>query len=182
MSIFRHTLDRLADFLWTGRKVRLGFIAEYRTACYALPVINRILAEDDDGKTYRAALIDWRRAERAAHALYHGESSFCRIDGPRQWVKDHPFPLGGLILSPVVTAHLDPFEAQELHDHMKWAIERAIRQWVADHDLHDLPPAPVEIDRRKADRKAKAMIADWAARQERNDPVANDDAEGPDHV
>ena len=23
----------------------------------------------------------------------HGDTSFCRIDGPRQWVKDRSFPL-----------------------------------------------------------------------------------------
>lgn len=177
MPSFSRVLDRIADFLWTGRKVSLRFRAEYRTACFALPIINAILAEGDDGDTYRAALFDWRRAERPPVALYHGESSFCRIDGPRQWVEDRAFPLGGLILTPGVTAHLDPFQARKLHDHLKWIIEQAVRQWVADHDLHDHPPVPVEIDRRSADRQAKAMIADWAARQRRNDPVADDDAE-----
>jgi hypothetical protein len=181
MSIFHRVLDRIADWRWTGRKINLRFVAEYRTACFALPIINGILAEDEDGETYRAALTDCRRAERPPLALYHGTSSFCRIDGPRQWVKDRSFPLGGLILSPGVTAHLDPFEARELQEHMEWSVEKAIRQWVADHDLQDLPPVPVEIDRRKADRQAKAKIADWAARQERNRPVADDDAEGPDH-
>ncbi|MDK2770453.1 MAG: hypothetical protein KYX69_22380 [Sphingomonas sp.] len=181
MSVFHRVLDRIADWRWTGRKINLRFVAEYRTACFALPIINGILAEDEDGETFRAALTDWRRAERPPLALYHGETSFCRIDGPRQWVKDRSFPLGGLILSPGVTAHLDPFEARELQEHMEWAIEQAIRQWIADHDLHDLSPVPVEFGRRKADRKAKAKIADWVARQERIRPVADDDAEGPDH-
>ena len=180
MSIFHRALDRLADFIWTGRKVTLRFTAEYRTACYALPLIKKLLAEDEDGEAYRVALIDWHRAERPPLALYHGTSGFCRIDGPRQWVEDYSLPLGGLILSPGVTAHLNPFEARELHDHMKWAVEQAIWAWVADHNLDALPPVPVEIDRGKADREAKAMIADWAARQERAHPVADDDEEGQD--
>ena len=96
-------------------------------------------------------------------------------------MKDRSFPLGGLILSPGVTAHLDPFEARELQEHMEWVIEQAIRQWIADHDLLDRTPVPEAFDRRKADRKAKAKIADWAARRERIRPVADDDAEGPDH-
>ena len=180
MPIIDRALDRLADFLWTGRKVTLRFTAEYRTACFALPLIKKLLAEGEDGEAYRIALIDWLRAERPPLALYHGTSSFCRIDGPREWVEDRSFPLGGLILSPGVTAHLDPFEARELHDHMKWTIEQAIWAWVADHNLDALPPVTVEIDRGKADREAKAMIADWAARQGDASLSADDDTEGQD--
>ena len=36
MPIFDRTLDRLADFIWKGRKVTLRFTADYRTACIAL--------------------------------------------------------------------------------------------------------------------------------------------------
>lgn len=182
MSVFHRILDRIADWRWTDRKVNLRFVAEYRTACFALPIINAILAENEDGVTYRAALTDWRRAERPPLALYHGDTSFCRIDGPRQWVRDRSLPLGGLILSPGVTAHLDPFEARELQEHMECAIEQAIRQWVADHDLRDLAPVPAEFDRRRADREAKAMIADWAMQQDRIRAFPDTDAEGPDHV
>ena len=49
MSTFHRALDRLADFIWTGRKVNLRFTAEYRTACYAVPLINKLLAEGEDG-------------------------------------------------------------------------------------------------------------------------------------
>ncbi len=181
MSVFHRILDQIADWRWTDRKVNLRFVAEYRTACFALPIINAMLAEDEDGETYRAALTDWRRAERPPLALYQGDTSFYRSDGPRQWVKDRSFPLGGLIQSPGVTAHLDPFEARELQEHMECAIEQAIRQWVADHDLHDLAPVPETFDRRKADRKAKAKIAAWATRGERLRAVPDIGAEGPDH-
>jgi hypothetical protein len=71
-----------------------------------------------------------------------------------------------LILSPGVTAHLNPFEADALRDHMRQAIEDAIVVWVREHDLYSLPPVPEQFDRRKADRKAKALIAAWAAEQE----------------
>lgn len=166
MSIFLRAMDRLADFIWTGRKVTLRFSAEYRTACYAVPLINKLLAEDEDGEAYRTAIVAWHRAERPPLDIYHGHISFCRIDGPLQWVDDTPLPLGGLILSPGVTAHLNPFEADALRDHMRQAIEDAIVVWVREHDLCSLPPVPEQFDRRKADRKAKAMIAEWAAEQE----------------
>lgn len=182
MSVFRRAADRLADFLYAGRKVSLHFIADYDTARYVLPLIKKLIADDEDGETYRTALVDWHRVERPPLALYDGEASFCRIDGPLQWVGDRRFPLGGLVLSSGVTAHLDPFEADALYDHMKATIERAIREWIAEHGLRDWPRVPVEFDRTEADRKAKAMIADWAARQERENSVAEADTGGPDHV
>ena len=41
MSIFHRAMDRLADFIWTGRKVNLRFTAEYRTACFVAPLIRK---------------------------------------------------------------------------------------------------------------------------------------------
>lgn len=163
MSIFHRAMDRLADFIWTGRKVNLRFTAEYRTACYAVPIINKLLAEGEDGDAYRTALILWHEAERPPFASYQGDTSLCRIDGPLQEAGQNWLPLGGLILSPGVTAHLDPFEAQALHERMQEAIEAVIGTWVQDHDLTAQPPVPEHFDRRRADRKAKAMIAAWAS-------------------
>jgi len=182
MSIFHRALDRLADALWAGRKVRLHITADYDTARYLLPLIKKLIADDEDGETYRTALIDWHRAERPPLALYDGEASFCRIDGPLQWAGDRRFPLGGLVLSSGVTAHLDPFEANALHDHMKAAIERAIRSWITDYGLRDWPRVPIEFDRQYADRKAKVMIADWAARRGKSRLNVATDAVGSDHA
>lgn len=182
MSIFLRAMDRIADFIWTGRKVKLSFFAEYRTACYMAPLIRKMLAENDDGEAYRMALIDWRKAERPPLASYLGEVSFCRIDGPSQWVDDRSFPLGGLILSPGVTAHLNPFEARELHQHMRRVIEQAILVWVTDHDLYDAPRLPAKFDRRMADRKAKAMLAQLASRQDGTQRICGPVTEGPHHA
>lgn len=173
MSIFSRAMDRLADFIWTGRKVNLRFSAEYRTACYAVPLINKLLAEGEDGDTYRTALVPWHQAERPPIASYQGDTSRCRIDGPWQEAGLDWVPLGGLILSPGVTAHLDPFEAQALHEKMQQAIEAVIRTWVEDHDLIVLPPVPEHFDRRGADRKAKALIAAWAGGDRQADASAN---------
>ena len=176
MSIFHRALDRLADFIWTGRKVNLRFTAEYRTACYAVPLINKLLAEGEDGDTYRTALVPWHEAERPPLASYQGDTSRCRIEGPWQEAGRDWVPLGGLILSPGVTAHLDPFEAQALHEKMQQAIEAVIRAWVEDHDLTALPPVPEHFDRRGADRKAKALIAAWASSDRQVDASANSPA------
>lgn len=164
MEIFRKAMDRLADFIWIGSKVTLKFNAEYRTACYAIPLIEKLLAEGEDGDTYRTALVPWRSAERPPLAIYQGSTSRCRIDGPSQVAGHHWIPLGGLILSPGVTAHLDPFEARALREQMEQAIEGVILGWVREHNVQALPPVEEHYNRRKADRVAKATIAAWVAR------------------
>lgn len=174
MSIFLRAMDRLADFIWTGRKVTLRFTAEYRTACFAAPLIRKLLAEDADGNAYRSAVVAWHSAERPPLATYQGSTSRCRIDGPSQVAGPYCIPLGGLVLSPGVTAHLDPFEAQALREQMEQAIEGVIRSWVREHDLQSLPPVEEHYDRSKADRKAKAMIAAWVARHSREGDSGTD--------
>lgn len=163
MSIFHHAKDRLTNFLSVRRQVSLCFTAEHRTACYAMPIIKKLLADGEDGDAYRTALVSWHNAERPSLFTYHGTTSRCRIDGPWQKAGHDRLPLGGLILSPGVTAHLDPFKAQALHEKMQQAIEGVILAWVRDHDLTALPPVGEHFDRRTADRKAKAMIAAWAS-------------------
>lgn len=179
MSIFHRAMDRLADFIWTGRKVNLRFTAEYRTACYAVPLIRRLLSEGEDGDTYRTALVAWHSAERPPLATYQGSTSRCRIDGPFQSDGHYGFPLGGLILSPGVTAHLDPFEAKALREQMEQAIEGVILAWVRANDLQSLPPVEEHYDRAKADRQAKAMIAEWVNRESRKD-ISDTDAGNAD--
>lgn len=180
MSVFRKAMDRLADLLRHDRQITYRAIIDTRVAPYVTPLLDRIVADDEDGDTLRIALIPWQRGERPPIALYLGDLSTCRIDGPWQAAGDHSFPLGGLILSPGVTAHLNPFEAQALYKHMGKAIEDATVAWVRDHDLHSLRPVPEEIDRKLADRAAKAMIAAWVAGQRKAEPAPGDGIDRPD--
>ena len=161
MSTFRRAMDRLADFIWTGRKVTLWFTAEYRTACFVAPLITKLTAENEDGATYRIALIPWHEAERPPLAIYSGYVSRCQIDGPVQWANDRPVPLGGLIECAGVTARLNPFEAAALHEKMKQAIEAVIRAFSQEYELHARPVGSERFERRSADRNAKALIAAW---------------------
>lgn len=181
MSIWRKAADRLTHFFRSDHKVRLHFTVDRRTARYVVPLIKKLIADGEDGETYRLALAAWQRAERPPLALYDGETSFCRIDGPYQWTGLRAFPLGGLVLSPGVTAHLDPYQASDLHLAMRAAIERAIRAWVADHGLRAWPKTPVEFDRADADRKAKAMIAERGDLMGSECRFVRSNAEGLDH-
>lgn len=161
MSIFRRTMDRLADRLWTGRKVTLHFTADYRIARFTLPLIKRLLADDEDGETYRCAIAHWPLNERPPLHLHRGEVSMLWIDGPLQKAGLSYLPLGALIESPGVTAHLDPVAANRLDRRVQGAIERTIRDWIIEHGLYDQPRERREIDRPKADREARAVIARW---------------------
>lgn len=165
MPIFRKAADRLADLLHRDEKIMYRALIDARLAPHVTPLLDKLIADDEDGDTLRGALIPWRRSERPPIAIYRGDISTCRIDGPWQVADRHWFPLGGLILSPGVTAHLTPFEAEELDKQIQRTIEDAIVTWVREHDLYALPPVAAEIDRSKADHRVKALIAEWAARQ-----------------
>mgnify|MGYP000853160607 FL=1 len=163
MPIFRKAIDRLADLLRRDRKITYRAQIDARTAPYVVPLLNKIVADDEDGDTLRNSLIPWRRAQRPPIAIYRGDISTCRIDGPWQVADDHWFPLGGLIVTSGVTAHLNPFEAEALHKRMQKAIEDTVFSWACEHDLYALRHIPDEIDRAVADPAAKAMIAAWAS-------------------
>lgn len=161
MPIFRKAVDQLADMLRGDRKITYRALIDARLAPHVTPLLDRIVADDEDGDTLRNSLIPWRRAQRPPIAIYRGDVSTCRIDGPWQVTDDHWLPLGGLIVTTGVTAHLDPFEAQALHKRMQQAIEDTVLTWVREHDLYALRHVPEEIDRTEADPAAKAMIAAW---------------------
>jgi hypothetical protein len=175
VPVFRKAVDRLADLLRSDRGITYRAFLDVRTAPYVTPLLDKIVADDADGEALRNSLIPWRRAERPPLAIYHGDVSTCRIDGPWQVAGKRWLPLGGLIVSPGVTVHLNPFEAQALHRRMQQVIEDTIRAWVREHDLRGRHRGPEEIDRTVADPAAKAMIAAWAFGQREADtmPDAN---------
>lgn len=184
MPILRRAMDRLADFLWTDRKVTMRFTADYRIARFTFPLIKRLITDDDDGETYRCAIAQWPLNERPPLHIHRGEVSTFRIDDPLQNAGLTYFPLGGLIESPGVTAHLDPMEADRLDRQVQEAVEQTIRDWIREHGLYDQPRSPREIDRPKADREAHAVIARWVAEHVAEPKPAHqlDSGKGPDHA
>src|SRR3546814_12281120 len=76
-------LGRIADH-WAGRKVTLRFTADYRIACFSLPLIKRLLANTADGETYRCSIAEWPVNERPPPYVHRGVVSTLRVDGPLQ--------------------------------------------------------------------------------------------------
>ena len=74
MPAIFNTLARLAARL-SGRRITLRFTMDARIAEYAAPLIERLIADTDDGDTYRAAIADWRSAERPPICIHSAEIS-----------------------------------------------------------------------------------------------------------
>lgn len=165
MSIFRSAMDRLANRLWVGRKVTLRFTADYRIADFTLPLIERLLLDNDDGESYRCSIAHWTLNERPVLHVHRGVVSTLRIDGPLQDADGAGFPLGGLVEAPHVTAHLDPVAARRLDSRVQEAIDRTLQDWIIEEGLYDRPSQRREIDRQKADREAFAVLAQWVTEQ-----------------
>lgn len=184
MPIFHRAFGRIADFLSTGRKVTMRFTTDDRIARFTLPLIRRLIADDDDGETYRCSIAQWTLSERPQLHVHRGEVSSLRIEGPSQNAGKSYLPLGGLIESPGVTAHLDPLQTDRLDRQVQAAVERTIRDWIDEHGLHFLPRSRREIDRPEADQEARAVIARWVAEQfgEQESALDRDSLSEPDHA
>jgi hypothetical protein len=184
MPIFHRAVERIADFLSTDRKVTMRFTADDRIARFTLPLIRRLIADDDDGETYRCSIAQWTLNERPPLHVHRGEVSSLRIDGPLQNAGTTFLPLGGLIESPGVTAHLDPVETDRLDRRVQAAVEGTIRDWIEEHGLYFQPRSSREIDRSEADQKARAVIARWVAEHfgEQETALDRGSLSEPDHA
>ena len=156
----------LNSFAWlaarlSGRPITLRFSVDARIAEYVAPLIEKLVADTDDGDIYRYAIAEWHHCERPPIRFHYGAVSAFRLDGPLQRAGNTWLPLGGLLFSPGVTAHLNPFDASELDRELSAAIEQAILKYIARHRLQDLQPVPHEIDRATADPAARELIARW---------------------
>ena len=157
MSIFRRRTGQIKHSIWFNARI----------AHYVIPLIEMLCRDDGDGDAYRSSLREWHHAERPVLDLFRGPVSMLRIDGPRHYVGDHVFPMGALIESPGVTAHLDPVEARELENRMRHAIEDEILLWIAEHGLQHRPPVESCVDRAIADTAAVERMTRWAAHEAR---------------
>src|SRR3546814_18413354 len=96
-------LGRIADH-WAGRKVTLRFTADYRIACFSLPLIKRLLANTADGETYRCSIAEWPVNERPPLYVPRGVVSTLRLDALLNDAGRNYHPHRGQIETPSVTA------------------------------------------------------------------------------
>ena len=164
MPIFQNVAARLHAWLCPSDTVVFTARTSARIARPMIPAIQKMLADNRDGVTYRFSIGHWFRSPRPPLAYYLGTVSLCRIDGPSQDAPaDYPnadyLPVGGLVETPGTTANLSPFEAADLHRRIKGAIEREIVTWTTEHRLQDIQPADLQCEHPNADRVAEVQIA-----------------------
>ncbi len=181
MPSIRNTVDRLAAWLAGRSYVTLRFTVHQRLAPIVEPLIERLLPFDDDGETYRCSISQWTLNERPVLHTHRGVVSTLRVDGPLQGAGRTCLPLGGLIEAPHVTAHLDPIAARRLDSRLQDAIDEVVQNWIIEHGLYDQPRQHREIDRPKADREAKRIIAAWVSNTAADAP-GEACREGSDHA
>lgn len=138
MSSFRAMLEHLASCR-IERLVTIRFRTTDRIAWLATPLIEKLLTDDRNGQTYRAAIAHWCRSKLPPLDFFKGNTSLCRIDGPLGpppggYPEYYSFPQGGLVESPGVSLSLSPEEAYELKDFIQDAIDEAIVGWIAARD------------------------------------------------
>ncbi|KTR83143.1 hypothetical protein NS277_11425 [Novosphingobium barchaimii] len=181
MPSIRNSIDRLAAWLAGRSHVTLSFTVDQRLAPIVEPLIKRLLPFDDDGETYRCSISQWTLNERPVLHTHRGVVSPLRVDGPLQDAGRTCLPLGGLIEAPHVTVHLDPIATRRLDRRLQDAIDRVIEEWIVEHGLYDQPRQRREIDRPRADREAKRIIAAWV-RDTNPDAPGEACREGSDHA
>src|SRR3546814_19194505 len=91
-------------------------------------------------------LAEWPVNERPPLYVHRGVVSTLRVDGPLQDAGRTYLPLGGLIDTPFVPAHLDPVEDQRLDSQVQEAIEQTIDDWICEHLPYHRPRSRREID------------------------------------
>lgn len=163
MPSIHNTIDWLAARLRSQSHVTLRFTVHQRLAPMVEPLIERLLPFDDDGETYRCSISHWILDERPVLHTHRGVISTLRVDGPLQDAGRTYLPLGGLIEAPHLTAHLDPITVRQLDRRLQDAIDEVIQNWIIEHGLYGQPRQRREIDRPRADREAKRIIAAWVS-------------------
>ncbi len=154
-----------------GQKVTVRLNPRYAGDTKRL--IQMLAADDEDGKTRRAAIYEWLDSERPVLEVFSGFHHRLRIDGPAEFInRDLIFPMGSLLEAKGVCAHLDPIETKRIEERLRKAIDDVLDAWIAEHGLRDEdPPVAREIVRPTADPIAKRKIHNWLSQRRHGEPV-----------
>ena len=156
MSFFRNILNKL-----TKQTVTLSFRTDARTAKFAAPLIETLLANDEVGECLRCAVALLSRYNLPIVETYCGKESILYIFGPLQWTSFHKsFPLAGRIISSGISAELNSVETDEIRHLVNEAVEKAICQYIKVKSLTDQPLTD-EFDIAQTMVKSHKAILDW---------------------
>ncbi|MDN7350613.1 hypothetical protein [Acetobacter senegalensis] len=153
MPVFLSAFARLQSWLSPASDQALSVKAPARILRGIGPIIEKLIADDKIGESYRCATSHWFRYDVPPLAYYHGTTSTCVISGPLLEQGKAYRPTGAIIETPGFDVRLPPEDAYDLDQQIQIAIENTIVDWVAEYQerepvlepLH--PPGPtVDLD------------------------------------
>lgn len=136
-----------------------------------VPVLERLIGDDEDGAAYRLAASFWRLFERPILQTYAGGRYLLQTEGPPQTVDGFGFAMGSEIMGPLGWARLDPVETAGLVAEIKQQIDHVIGDWCARNRIaQDKRKA---VDRESDDVAAIKRMTAWVAQLRRDGEVCH---------
>lgn len=138
-----------------------------------IPLIERLVADDDDGSALRTALRPFFLGERPRIAILKGEEVWFHLEGPQYECGGQVLPLGAQIfIADRGWLSLGPVDAVTLHAKLREAIDAAAYRWTIEQRLLDhVRPLRAERNRRVDDPLALRQVAAAAgAIQQESEP------------
>ncbi|MBS0984890.1 hypothetical protein [Acetobacter thailandicus] len=148
MPVFLSAFARLQSWLSPASDQTLSVKAPARILRVAGPIIEKLIADDKIGESYRCSTIVRFRYNVPPLAYYHGTTSTCVISGPLLNHGKAYRPTGAIIETPGFDVRLLPEDAYDLDQQIQQAIENTIVDWVAEYQEREAapesrhPPAP----------------------------------------
>lgn len=129
MSVLQNITARLHAWFFPEDIATFTVRTTPRIALFVMPIVEKLIGDDQVGETYRFAVAFWHRWNVPPLTVYLGTASLCRIDGPSTMKEEVYRPAGGLVETPGLTAHLSSEEAHDLDKRLKMAVEKTILDW-----------------------------------------------------
>lgn len=138
-----------------------------------IPLIERLVADDDDGSALRTAVRPFFFGERPRVTILKGEEVWFHLEGPQYECGGQVLPLGAQIfVADRGWLSLGPVDAAALHAKLRKAIDAAAYRWIIEWGLLDhVRPLRAERNRRVDDRLAlRQMAAAAGSIQQESEP------------
>lgn len=136
------------------------------------PLVERLLADNDDGHALQAALRPFFLGTRPCIEILRGADTITYIEGPHQEIAGKTFPLGSRVFTEVGWVSLDPIQTSELQQRLRVEIDHAVFRFLAEaRTLEQATPYCPQPNRATDDAQAIASMIAWANRTARSETV-----------
>jgi hypothetical protein len=96
------------------------------------PIIDRLLADNDDGDCFQSTIRPYFASDRPLVRIERGETTCLYVEGPTYTVGGKSFPLGAQLLTEVGWLDLTPMQAAHLVGMIERAIDAVAFRWIVE--------------------------------------------------